>query len=82
MSERVFDRETLLDLSVNFIPLIILALFVVVFIVSTPFGVDSTISTIQLGIIGSMALGLAVLTYYSGKAVATAEAETEAADDH
>ncbi|MHB9286669.1 DUF6684 family protein [Halobacteriales archaeon Cl-PHB] len=82
MSEKVFDRETLLDLSVNFIPLVILALFVVIFAVLSPFGFDSTITTIQFGIIGSMALGLAVLTYYAGKAVSMAESEAEAADDH
>ncbi|WP_370518672.1 DUF6684 family protein [Natronomonas sp. CBA1123] len=31
MSNRTFDRETLLDLSVNVIPLAILAFFVIVY---------------------------------------------------
>ncbi len=77
MAAKVFDRETLLDLSVNVIPLVILALFAVLFLVLSPFGFDSTITTIQFGIIGTMAFGLTVLTYYSGKAVASAEREAE-----
>jgi mannose/fructose/N-acetylgalactosamine-specific phosphotransferase system component IIC len=78
MTQKVFDRETLLDLTVNIIPLAILAFFFVGFVVFTPFGFDSVISTIQLAIIGVSALGLAVLTYYSGKAISRAESETEA----
>lgn len=77
MSETVFDRETLLDLVVNAIPFAILAIFFVAYIVFTPFGFDSVLSSIQLAIIGVSALGLAVLTYYSGRAVSKAENEME-----
>lgn len=80
MAEKTFDRETLLDLTVNVIPLFILAFFFVAYIVFNPFGFDSVISSIQLGIIGVSALGLLVLTYYSGKAVAGAEKDMEAAE--
>jgi archaellum biogenesis protein FlaJ (TadC family) len=73
MAEKVFDRDTLLDLTVNFIPLGILALFFVAFVVFTPFGFDSVITTIQLAIIAVSALGLLALTYYSGMAVSKAE---------
>lgn len=79
MSEKVFDRETLLDLTVNVIPLGILAFFFVAYIVFTPFGFDSVLSAIQLGIIGLSAVGLAALTYYSGAAVSKAETEEERA---
>lgn len=81
MAEKVFDRETLLDLTVNIIPFAILAFFFVAYIVFTPFGFDSVISSIQLGIIGVSAFGLLVLTYYSGLAVSKAENEMEAAEE-
>jgi arginine exporter protein ArgO len=79
MAEKVFDRETLLDLTVNIIPLVILAFFFVAYIVFTPFGVDSVMTALQLGIIAVSALGLLVLTYYSGMAVSKAEQEEESA---
>jgi uncharacterized membrane protein len=79
MAEKVFDRETLLDLTVNVIPFVIMAFFFIAFIVYTPFGFDSVISSIQLAIIGISAVGLMVLTYYSGRAVSKAENAEEAA---
>lgn len=80
MAEKVFDRETLLDLTVNVIPLAILAIFFALFVVVAPFGLSNVLSTIQLAIIGTMFLGLFVLTYYSGKAISKAEkaADSEA----
>ena len=78
MAEKIFDRETVLDLTVNFIPLFILGFFFLAFILVNPFGFDSVISTIQLGIVGSMILGLGALTYYSGKAISKAEKAEEA----
>jgi hypothetical protein len=77
MAEKVFDRETVLDLTVNFIPLGILALFFLAFLVFTPFGFDSVITTLQLAIIAVSALGLLALTYFSGMAVSKAEKEAE-----
>lgn len=79
MSEKVFDRETLLDLTVNVIPFAILVIFFGGYIVFNPFGFDSVITGIQLAIIGVSAAGLMILTYYSGAAVSKAENETEAA---
>lgn len=79
MTEKVFDRETMLDLTVNIIPFVIMAFFFVAFIVYTPFGFDSVISSIQLAIVGVSAIGLLVLTYFSGKAVSKAEKAEEAA---
>jgi hypothetical protein len=78
MAEKVFDRETLLDLTVNVIPLAILAIFFVLYLVITPWGLSSVLSTLQLAIIGTMFLGLFVLTYYSGKAISKAEKAAEA----
>lgn len=77
MTQSVFDRETLLDLTVNAIPLAILLFFIVVFAVMNPFGSATVVQTIQFSIVGVMFVALAVLTYYSGKAVASAEQKME-----
>lgn len=81
MSRNVFDRETLLDLTVNVIPLGILAFFLAAFTLFNPFGWDSTYSLLQLGIVVTMIVALSWLTYYSGKLIATDELEREA-DEH
>ena len=73
MSDRTFDRETLLDLTVNAIPLFMLLFFVLVFAVVTPFPGNSVIVVVQMGIIVLTAFALLVLTYYSGKAISNAE---------
>ncbi|MFB6169768.1 MAG: DUF6684 family protein [Haloarculaceae archaeon] len=80
MTQSVFDRETLLDLTVNAIPLAILLFFLVVFAVMNPFGPATVVQAIQFSIVGVMFLALAVLTYYSWKAVATAEQRMEHAE--
>lgn len=78
MTETVFDRETLLDLTVNFIPLGILIFFIAAFALVAPWGVDPLISGLQFAIVGGTAVLLVVLTYYAGKAISTAEREMEA----
>jgi len=78
MAEKAFDRETLLDLTVNVIPLGILLFFIAAFAVFTPWGFDPLISGLQFAIVGVTAVLLTILTYYAGKAVSTAENEMEA----
>jgi hypothetical protein len=78
MSEKVFDRETLLDLTVNVIPFGILVVFFAAYLLFNPFEGDIVITAIQLAIVGVSALGLMILTYYSGAAVSKAETEAEA----
>lgn len=75
MAEKTFDRETLLDLTVNVIPLFIILFFVVAFAVVNPFGWDGLISTLQFGILIVTFGLLTVLTYYAGKAISSAEKE-------
>lgn len=73
-----FDRETLLDLLVNVIPLAIIAFFVLVFALFDPFGgSDSLGRAIQLILLLAPFLALAILTYISGKAVAGDENRAE-----
>ncbi len=77
MAPDVFDRETLLDLSVNVIPLFIILAFIVLFAVVAPFGYSLVDTTIQMALLIVPFIGLAVLTYYSGKAIAGAEEKAE-----
>jgi hypothetical protein len=70
MATRIFDRDTLLDLTVNIIPLVIIAFFVVAFVLVNPWGVDPLASGIQFALLIAPFVLLAVLTYISGKAIA------------
>lgn len=70
MATRIFDRETLLDLTVNVVPLVIIAFFVVAFLVVNPWGVDPLASGIQFALLLAPFVLLAILTYLSGKAIA------------
>jgi len=78
MSSRTFDRETLLDLIVNAIPLAMMAFFVGVFVLYNPFGTDVAGQAIQLSIVVITFGALVVLTYFSARAISNAEAELKA----
>ena len=73
-----FEKDTLLDLTVNVIPLGIILFFIGAFALVNPFGFDPVFSGLQFSLMVSMFLLLAVLTYYAGKAIEGAEAESEA----
>lgn len=77
MASSVFDRETLLDLTVNIIPLGIILFFIVLFATLPSFGYDPFTTTIQMSLLVIPFIGLAVLTYVSGKTIAKAEQELE-----
>lgn len=76
-----FDEETLLDLIVNAIPLAILLFFVVLFAVLNPFGTDPVTTALQFSIVLVTFGALAILTYYSGKAIQESEEELESAPE-
>ena len=73
MSERTFDRETLLDLTVNVIPLGIILFFVALFLVIRPWEQNLFVTAVSMGLLVVPFVGLAVLTYFSGRAIAGAE---------
>jgi hypothetical protein len=75
MTARIFDRETLLDLVVNGIPLFILLFFLAAFAVVDPFGFDPLASGLQFALVAVPFVLLAVLTYVSARAIAGDEAE-------
>lgn len=74
---KTFDRETLLDLVVNAIPLGIILFFILAFALINPFGSDPVGTAIQFSIMIVTFVALAVLTYVSGKAISEAEEELE-----
>lgn len=82
-TERIFDRETLLDLTVNFIPLGIILFFIVLFLVFRPFGTDLVATVISMGLLVIPFAALAILTYFAGKVITEAEryGESETAED-
>ncbi|WP_232688208.1 DUF6684 family protein [Halobacterium zhouii] len=64
MNSNVFDKDTILDLTVNIIPLVILAFFAVVYFVVAPWGMDQIlVAVIAHAILLFTFLSLAVLTY-------------------
>lgn len=73
----IFDRETLLDLVVNGVPLFIMLFFIVAFAVVNPFGFDPLASGLQFALIVVPFVALAILTYLSARAIAGDEARTE-----
>ncbi len=70
MEREIFDKETLLDLTVNFIPLGIILFFIVGFTVYAPWGFGVRGFAPMMVIMVTMFIALAVLTYISGKAIA------------
>ncbi|WP_423998965.1 DUF6684 family protein [Haloarcula salina] len=76
-----FEKDTLLDLTVNVIPLGIILFFIAAFAVFPAFGTDPVFSGMQFALMVSMFLLLAVLTYYAGRAIENAEARQESVDE-
>ena len=70
MEAKIFDKETILDLVVNFIPLGIILFFIGTFAVFAPWGFELMPSGLMFAIMGVMFVALAVLTYLSAKAIA------------
>jgi len=81
MSSTLFDKDTLVDLTVNFIPLAILGFFFVGFVFVNPWGESgiSLIRVIQFLIIGLTFVGLVHITYVSAKRI---EGDDEPAEEY
>ena len=76
---KIFDKDTLLDLTVNFVPLGILLFFVLYMMILDPWSTydDPLYLTLTIGLHVIPFVALAVLTYFSGKAIAGSEKEGE-----
>ena len=77
MATKIFDKDTILDLTVNFVPLGIMAVFIGIFALADPWGFDARASIPMYIIMFSMVIALGVLTYISGKAIAGDEKRAE-----
>lgn len=72
-----FERETWLDLTVNFIPMGMILFFIVGYALLPAFGWDPVFSTLQFSIMGAMFVSMVVLSYYAGKAIQGEDVATE-----
>lgn len=77
MSEYLLDRETLLDVTVNIIPLVIIAFFFVLFALSGGYDWEPFIIFISLGLLAIPFGLLALVTYVSGWAIEQDEKKQE-----
>jgi hypothetical protein len=73
MAERTFDRETLLDLTVNVIPLGIILFFVVLFLLIRPWEQNLFLTVVSMALLVVPFVSLTLLTYLSGRVIAGAE---------
>ena len=73
MSEHLLDRETLLDVTVNIIPLVIIAFFFVLYIVFSQFAWEPLITVVSLGLLVVPFALLALVTYLAGWAIEQGE---------
>ncbi|MFC6724548.1 DUF6684 family protein, partial [Halobium palmae] len=70
-TNKIFDRETLLDLTVNFVPLFIILFFIGVLVVTDPWPeLSGFLFIVAIGLHVVPFVALAILTYVSGKAIA------------
>lgn len=69
-----FERETLLDLTVNLVPLAVMLFFVVLFVVINPWGVRSFTFLLSLFLLAIPIVLLTLLTYVSGRVIQRDEA--------
>lgn len=77
MATTVFDRETLLDVVVNGVPMFIILFFLIAFLVVNPFGFEPLETALVIGLHAVPFISLAVLTYFSAKAISGAEERME-----
>ncbi|RJT05288.1 DUF6684 family protein [Halococcus sp. IIIV-5B] len=73
MADRVFNRETLLDLTVNFIPMGMIIFFFALFILADPFPADAMAVGTSLSLLVIPFVVLAVTTYVTGRIIAEAD---------
>jgi membrane protein implicated in regulation of membrane protease activity len=69
MSHYLLDRETLLDVTVNIIPLVIIALFFFLFIIFNQYIWEPLITFVSLGLLVVPFALLALVTYLAGWAI-------------
>lgn len=70
MTHPIWNRETLLDSLVNIVPLGIIAFFTVLFLVASPWAVDSFLGTVvSMGLLLVPFVLLAIVTYFTARVI-------------
>ncbi|QDX39659.1 DUF6684 family protein [Salarchaeum sp. JOR-1] len=70
MTADLLDKDVLLDLTVNFIPLAIIAFFAVLFVVFNPWASEGLFGMVlQISILAIWFVALAILTYAAAKRI-------------
>jgi len=64
-----FERETLLDLTVNVIPIGILVFFLLLMLIADPWGRDPFAVAVSVGLMLIPIVSLGILTYVAGRVV-------------
>ena len=84
MNSSVFDKDTILDLTVNIVPLVILGFFIVLYLILNPWGFDDIlVSVISHGLMIFTFLNLLLLTYVAALFIERDEDEVlEKVDEH
>lgn len=81
MATKIFDKDTILDLTVNVIPLGIIGFFILFFGIGDlylePYPFDLLPTVISYGLLVVPFVSLALLTYFSGKAIAGDEKRSQ-----
>lgn len=68
MTTNIWTKDTLLDITVNVIPLLILGFFLLLFAVVAPWGITlSLVSVLQILLLVVPFIALAILTYEAAK---------------
>lgn len=63
MAISVFDREKILDISVNIIPLFIIVFFLVLLLITSPWPADFLMTAVAVGLHVVPFVGLVLITY-------------------
>ncbi|GGN19384.1 DUF6684 family protein [Halarchaeum nitratireducens] len=70
----VFEKEVLLDIAVNIIPLAVIVVFAAVFLVVNPWANDTTFSRVlQYALLVLPFIGLSILTYAAARRIEVEE---------
>lgn len=70
MAGKTWDRETWLDITVNAVPVAIMLVFIALFLVVTPWGLDGSLASLsQFGLVSVMIVLLVYLTYITAERI-------------
>jgi hypothetical protein len=72
-ADTLFDRDTLLDILVNVVPIGILLFFTLLFLSYGSYPDNALVTVVQISLILIPVVVVAVITYYAAKAVTRAE---------